>query len=56
MRYDSTPHKRVMLRGDLDIDVRIHQDRGDRTALCAIGTQLPEPRGSRSPSMSGSPE
>ena len=41
MSYDSTPHKRVMLRGDLDIDVRIHQDRGDGTALCAIGTQYP---------------
>lgn len=43
MSYDSTPHKRVMLRGDLDIDVRTHQDRGDGTALCAIGTQYPSP-------------
>jgi hypothetical protein len=41
MSYDSTPHKRVMLQGDPGIDVRTHQDRGDGTALCAIGTLYP---------------
>lgn len=36
-----TTDKRVELLAIVGVEVRVHQDRGDGTALCAIGTQYP---------------